>query len=119
MKKKPNGDFLVKPGEIITVTVQASGTEYLASFSDLSFGNWVVVSPPNVQPNPDTEVRKFTALPVPANSFDIQFTFNTTDDSAKYHVTIVGVSGEDTFEEDVLPPPPPLPEGRDYTFVTS
>jgi len=119
MRIKLNGDFLVKPGEVITVTVKASGTEYLASFSGLSFGNWVVVSPPNVPPNPDTEVRKFTVLSVPANSFDIQFTFNTGDNSARYHVTIVGNPAEDTFQEDVLPPPPPLPEGRDYTFVTN
>ncbi len=113
MKIKPNGDFLVNPGEIITVTVQGLGTVYLAAFSDLSFGNWIAISSPN------PEVRKFVAPATPVNSFDIVFHFEPQNDpTAKYQVTIVGYPGGDTFKEDV-PPLPPLPAGRDYTFVTN
>jgi hypothetical protein len=112
MKIKPNTDFLVKPGEVISVTVQAFNTLYLAGFSNLSSGNWIPVSPPN------PEVRKFIAPNVPINSFDIAFAFEPAADPAKYHVTIVGDPAEDTFQEDI-PPLPPLPAGRDYRFVSS
>jgi hypothetical protein len=112
MRIKPDTDFLVKPGEVITVTVLASGTVYLAAISDLSFGNWIPVSPPN------PEVRKFIVSDVPTNSFDIAFAFEPAADPAKYHVTIVGDPNEDTYSKDI-PPDPPLPTGRDYTLVTS
>jgi len=112
MRIKPNADFLVKPGEVITVTVQASGTVYLAAVSDLSFGNWIPVSPPN------PEVRKFIVPNVPINSFDIAFAFEPAADPAKYHVTIVGDPSEDTYSRDI-PPDPPLPTSRHYTFVTA
>jgi len=112
MRIKPNGDFLVRAGEIIAVTVLASDTVYLAAFSHLSVANWIMVSPPN------PEVRKFSMPAVAINSFDVAFAFQPAADPAKYHVTIVGDPAGDTYEEDI-PPDPPLPTGRDYRFVTN
>ena len=57
MQIKPNGDFLVKINEVITVTVTASDTKYLAAISSLSYGNWTITSPPNVPPGSLKEVR--------------------------------------------------------------
>lgn len=104
------GNFLVKPGEIITVTVEAFGTVYDAAIADPSFGKWILVSPPN------PEVKKLNVPDVPVNVFTITFDFDPASVPAKYHVTIVGDPTEDTYTEDI-PPDPPLPTSRKYTLV--
>jgi hypothetical protein len=121
MTIKPNGDFLVNTGEIITVTVKASDTQYLAAFSDLSSGSWILTSLPNVPPDPLSEVRQFVMIGT-VNSFDIQFGFLPPPGTApaSYHVAIAGnAPGGATFADDIFPPASPLPPDRDYTFVTS
>lgn len=121
MTIKPNSDFLVKPGEAITVTVRASDTEYLARITELSFGNWVT---PNVPPEPLAEVRTFVMPAVSINSFGIQFFFLPPPGvaPANYHVNIVGSEpGGTPFDDDISAPDPPspLPPDRGYRFVTS
>ena len=112
MKKIGLGRFLVRPGEPIVVTVEASGTVYLADIADPSFGKWTPVSPPN------PEVKKLDAPDVPVNPFTIAFDFQPASAPATYHVTIVGDPSGDTHTQDI-PPDPPLPTTRLYTLVTS
>lgn len=121
MQIKPDGDFLVKQGEVITVTVTASDTKYLAAISQLSYGGWVVTSPPNVPSGNLREVREFV-MQVATNSFDVAYAFLPPPGSApgSYHINIVGSdAGGAAFDDDILNPGSPVPVVLDYTFVTS
>jgi len=121
MTIKPNGDFLVKVGEVITVTVTASDTKYLAAISPLSFGHWTVTSPPNVPPGSLKEVREFVVA-MPTNSFDVAFGFLPPPGvaPAKYHINIAGSDpGGAAFDDDIANPHSPVPPIEDYTLVTS
>jgi hypothetical protein len=122
MIRQQNGHFLVKAGEIITVTVKASDTEDLAAFSDLSSGNWIMTSLPNVPPDPLAEVRKFVMPDVATDIFDVQFGFIASPAGAptSYHVNIVGSDPAGApFDQDIPNPNSPLPPDRLYTFVTT
>jgi hypothetical protein len=122
MTRQQNGHFLVKVGEIITVTVKASDTKYLAAFSPLSSGNWVLTSLPNVPPDPLAEVRQFVMPGVSTNIFDVQFGFLPPPGSApgSYHVNIVGSDPSGIpFDQEIPNPNSPFPPDRLYTFVTS
>lgn len=121
MQIKPNGSFLVKPNEIVTVTLTASDTKYLAAISPLSFGNWIVSSPPNVSPNPLTEIREFVMV-APTTSFAVTCGFLPPPGTAPagYHVKIEGNDPADVpFDDDILYPNSPMPSIRHYTFETS
>jgi hypothetical protein len=122
---QPNGNFHLTPGEVITVTVTAVNTMYLAIFSDLLVADWDRVQPPQVSgPNQASETRRFRAsTTAPAReAFTILFDFvhnpgQIVPTTAQYIVDVRGTVGVPVRVP--IPPVPPFPLDQQFVFEVS
>ncbi|HMG36314.1 MAG TPA: hypothetical protein VKM94_20415 [Blastocatellia bacterium] len=116
MQINPNtGFFDVQPGELITITVCARNTHYLASFPDApSCTAWT-----NIQgPAAGCESRQFIAPAAGECFVVITFDFESDQngsfpDDAEYDVNVKGTPGI-SFDDDPVTPPPVV--ARQYRF---
>jgi hypothetical protein len=111
------GFFDVRCDEVLTITVDASFTNYQASFPKRpSCTNWSFQS----GPEDGKEVRQFVAAG-PAGThctFDLLFDFQPDSNGeypkgAQYTVTVSGSNGGSFCDPPVMPPPP---QTRQYVF---
>jgi hypothetical protein len=121
MNLQPNGNFHVTAGEVITVTVTAVNTMYLAIFSDLLVADWDRVTPPQVAgPNRASETRRFTASTLAGReAFTILFDFvrnpgQMVPPTAQYIVDVRGTVGVPVSVP--IPPVPPFPLDQQFVF---
>jgi hypothetical protein len=120
---QPDGDFQLQPAEVVTITVTAVNTIYLAIFSRLRRAEWQILSPPRaVAPNQIQEVRRFQAgLAAPdLESTTILFDFvrdanDNVPNGAEYVVDLQGSLGPFRPRKLVLPVPP-FPIDRHLVF---
>lgn len=121
MLLQPDGDLQIAPGEVVTVTVIATHTHYLAIFSDLQHATWDLVQPVR-QTGPATvqEIRRFVAGPPGLESFALTLDFvrdmqGATRQGAEYLIHVKG-SGGPFFVQKRTIPIPPFPIGRPFVF---
>lgn len=120
MRLQPDGDLEIAPGELVTVSVTAINTHYLAIFGDLLQADWAIVQPLHqVAPNATQETRSFAAGVAPGEAFSISFDFirnlqNQVNPGATYQITVVG-SGPFRIQKSILPIPP-FPIVRPFVF---
>ncbi len=120
MKVQQDGDLEIVTGEVVTVTVTAIKTHYLAIFGDLLHAEWTIVSP--VQPaGPDKvrEVRSFVAQAAGTEAFGISCDFvrnteNQPSPGALYEILLKG-DGPLVIRKLILPLPP-FPAVRPFVF---
>jgi hypothetical protein len=108
MEINEQGFFVVQSGETITITVTASGTDYMAAFPPApSCTSWSRID----GPVGNTESRQFIA-PVSGSECFLDITFDFQSDvegnfppNAKYEVNVAGSAGGSFNDFPVVPPP--------------
>jgi len=120
MQVQDDGDLEIVTGEVVTVTVTAIKTHYLAIFGYLLHAEWTIVAP--VQPaGPDRvrEVRSFVAQAPGTEAFAISCDFvrntdNQPNPGALYEILLKG-DGPLVIRKLILPLPP-FPAVRPFVF---
>jgi len=121
--------IVISPGELVTVSITAVNTHYLAIFGDLLHADWTIVQPlhqvRSTVPG-DTrlfmqETRSFIAMTGPgSDGFSIQSDFvrnaqNQPNAGAAYEIVIAGSVGPFRIQKQIFPIPP-FPIVRPFMF---
>jgi hypothetical protein len=120
MLVQQDGDLEIAPGELVTVTVTAVRTHYLAIYGDLLHAEWTIVSPVQpVAPEMVREVRSFVAQAPGTEGFAISCDFvrntqNEPNPGALYEILLKG-DGPLVIRKVILPLPP-FPAVRPFVF---
>ena len=120
MLVQQDGDLEIAPGELVTVTVTAVRTHYLAIYGDLLHAEWTIVSPVQpVAPEMVREVRNFVAQAPGTEGFAISCDFvrntqNQPNPGALYEILLKG-DGPLMIRKVILPLPP-FPAVRPFVF---
>ena len=121
MVLQPDGDLQLAHGELVTVTVTANLTHYLAIFSDLLVAEWTIVQPVHaVSPTSTQETRSFVAGAPAQESFALTFDFvrnqqGAANPGAEYLIQLRGDRGPFMVQKRIIPIPP-FPVGRPFLF---
>ena len=121
MVLQQDGDLQIAPGEVVTVTVTANRTHYLAIFSDLLVADWAVVQPIHQVGQVSTqETRSFVAGAGPQEAFALSVDFvrnqqGATNPGAEYLIQVRGDRGPFVIQKRIVPIPP-FPIGRPFLF---
>jgi hypothetical protein len=121
MLLQPDGDLQIGRGEVVTVTVTAHNTHYLAIFSDLQQASWTIVQPVHaIGPVSAQEARSFVAGPAGLEGFALTLDFvrdqqGATRPAAEYVIHVKG-NGGPFFVQKRIVPIPPFPIGRPFVF---
>jgi hypothetical protein len=121
MLLQPDGDLQIARGEVVTVTVTANNTHYLAIFSDLQQANWTIVHPIHpIGPVSVQETRSFIGGPPGLEGFALTLDFvrdqqGATQPGAEYVIHVKG-NGGPFFVQKRIVPIPPFPIGRPFVF---
>jgi hypothetical protein len=120
MLVQQDGDLQIAQGELVTVTVRAFGTHYLAIFGDLLHADWTIVDPLHqTATGVVQEVRSFVAAAPGTEAFAISCDFVRNTQSqpnpgASYQILLKG-SGPLVIQKQILPLPP-FPAVRPFVF---
>jgi hypothetical protein len=121
MVVQQDGDLQIAHGEVVTVTVTANRTHYLAIFSDLLAADWTIVQPVHaISQTSVQETRSFAAGAGALESFTLSLDFvrnqqGATAPGAEYLIQVRGDRGPLVIQKRIVPIPP-FPIGRPFTF---
>ena len=121
MVLQPDGDLQIAHGEVVTVTVTANRTHYLAIFSDLQQADWTIVQPVHAVTALTTqETRSFVAGAGAQEAFALSLDFvrnqqGAANPGAEYLIQLGGNQGPFVIQKRIIPIPP-FPVGRPFVF---
>ena len=121
MVLQPDGDLQIAHGEVVSVTVTANRTHYLAIFSDLLAADWTIVQPLHAaSPTSVQETRSFVAGAGAQEAFALSLDFvrnqqGATNPGAEYLIQVRGDRGPFAVQKLIVPIPP-FPVGRPFVF---
>jgi hypothetical protein len=121
MRVQPDGDLEIAHGEVVTVTVTANNTHYLAIFSNLLSATWTILQPVHqAGPNSIQETRSFVAGAGSQEAFALSLDFvrnqaGATNPGAEYFIDVQGNLPPFGIRKRIVPIPP-FPVGRPFVF---